>query len=163
MTKIPNYSRGFTLIELVVVITIIALLSGIVLASIGQYTNKGKDSNIYGNLAVLIPAGEVYYNGNGYSYKGFCDPTEDTGNSAMRNTISQMPVNISGVCYNSSTTATANPAGLCCYVKSDYQAWAACVLKFTDSNIAYCVDSRGMKKEINRDNCAGISETYKCP
>ena len=64
-------NKGFTLIELIIVIVIIAILSAVILFSITQYINKGKDSNISANLAVLIPAGEVYYNSYNSTYKDF--------------------------------------------------------------------------------------------
>ena len=139
-----NYSKGFTLIELVVVIAIIAVLSGIILFTVTQYINKGKDSNISGNLAVLIPAGEVFYNSFPNSYgnssQNFC------GSSVATNTFSQMP---SGTVFH-------------CNVESTYyQAWAACAREFTNANMAYCVDSRGMRKEIPNTSC--ISTIVSCP
>lgn len=146
--------KGFTLIELIVVIGIICILSGIILFSVTQYINKGKDSNIYGNLAVLVPAGEVYYNANSYSYSGFCDPSQ---NSVIKNSYSQMPQNPAGYCLNSLTP------GVCCYVNSDGSAWVACAKEFTAPRDVFCVDSRGMREEITNGNCTDLANTYKCP
>ena len=143
--------KGFTLIELVVVIAVMAVLSGIILFSVTQYINRGKDSNVSGNLAVLIPAGEVYYNANGNSYAGFCDVSD----SVMSNAVSQMPKNSSYLgCYASlmpysGDISRGNPAGLCCHVASDGNSWYACAPEFTNPTEAYCVDSRGMKKEFD--------------
>jgi prepilin-type N-terminal cleavage/methylation domain-containing protein len=136
---------GFTLIELLVSIAIMAILSGIILFTITQYINKGKDSNILGNLAVLVPAGEVYYNSHDSSYEGYCD------SSVVKNAISQMPKNpLSGGCYD----GLNNPAGLCCNVDDiNGNKWAACVRKFSNSNNAFCVDSRGVKREIENSDC----------
>jgi len=140
---------GFTLIELVVVVAIIAVLSGVVLFSVSQYINKGKDSNMAGNMAVLVPAGEIYYNGNGYSYSGFCN------NDVVLNAISQMPDNINGTCRSST-----NLVGLCCSVAEDEESWAACAREFANDKKAYCVDSRGVKKDIDFLNCN--SHITKC-
>ena len=146
-----SLSKGFTLIELIVVISIIATLSGIILFSITQYINRGKDSNISGNLAVLVPAGEVFYNGNSNSYSNFCDPDI---NSVIKNTISQIPPNPDGDCRSDAITSTTNPAGVCCYVQpTNTQSWAACARKFSDNSKAYCVDSRGVKEEICNTSC----------
>lgn len=147
---------GFTLIELIVAITVIAILFGIILLGITNYINKGKDSNISGNLAVLIPAGEVYYNAenisNGDGYTGFCDPNQ---NSVIKNIIPQMPQNPAGDCLGSLTP------GICCKVSYDGNSWAACTREFTDSSMAYCVDSRSVKEEIPNGSC--INTIVSCP
>lgn len=145
--------NGFTLIELLVVVAIIGVLSGVILFSVTQYVNKGKDSNIAGNLSVLIPAGEAFYNANGsYGYQDFCDPSV---NPVIRNVLSQMPENSEGPCYSASVTATSNPQGVCCRINVNNDAWAACAQKFTDENKAYCVDSRGVKGEVDISKCNG--------
>lgn len=108
----------------------------------------GKDSNISGNLVVLIPAGEVFYNANGDSYVGFC------ASSVVTNAESQMPQNPSGDCQS-------NLAGVCCYDNSvNGDMWAACDKEFANSSNAYCVDSRGVKKEISNSAC--ISTIASC-
>jgi len=147
-------SKGFTLIELVVVISIIAVLSAIILFTVTQYVSKGKDSNISANLAILIPAGEAFYNGNGNSYSGFCDPRQ---NSVIRTAMSQMPAfPTPDDCENGLTP------GVCCYVATpNYDAWAACAQEFTNSLKAYCVDSRGFKEEICNKNCTNT--LTQCP
>ena len=62
--QISNFDKGFTLIELIVVIAIIGLLSMVVMFSVVQYVNRSRDANIIGNLAILVSAGEVFYNSN---------------------------------------------------------------------------------------------------
>lgn len=144
--------KGFTLIELIVTIAIIATLSGIIMFSVSQYINKGKDSNIAGNMVVLIPAGEVFYNGNGNSYEEFCDPDE---NSVIKNSVAQIPKPESLVC-----SAGLTP-GICCNVAENNDAWAACAEEFVDSSKAYCVDSRGVKESMDDDFC--IEGLTECP
>ena len=43
-----NKNKGFTLIELMIVIAIIAILSGIIMFAASLYINKAKDSIIKG-------------------------------------------------------------------------------------------------------------------
>jgi prepilin-type N-terminal cleavage/methylation domain-containing protein len=144
-------NKGFTLIELIVVIAVIGVLSAIILFSVTQYINRGKDSNIAASLVVLIPAGEVYYN-SASAYSGFCS------SDAFKNTLSQMPTQSSDApCYNSTT----NPAGVCCDVASDGQSWAACAREFTNNSKAFCVDSRGIKREIQNSLCTNFIS--QCP
>jgi prepilin-type N-terminal cleavage/methylation domain-containing protein len=137
-------SKAFTLIEILVAIAITAILSGIVLFSITQYVNRGKDSNISANLAILVPAGETFYSGNNDSYEGFCE------SSVVKNAILQMPLNSNGNCYSSE-----NLSGLCCKVDDIFfDKWAACAKSFSNHSNAFCVDSRGIKKQIESRDCS---------
>ncbi len=125
--------KGFTLVELLVVISIIAILASIVLYGSMQYISKGKDASVKGNLTVLITAGEVWYDKNASSYAGFC------GSAVVLRSLSQIP-SASGDKY--------------CNVKTpEGTSWAACARQFIDSNKAYCVDSKGNQKDINNSDC----------
>jgi len=53
-------SRGFTLIELIVVIAIIALLASIILVSLSNAQVKGRDSKRASDLAQTVRALELY-------------------------------------------------------------------------------------------------------
>ncbi|MDP3882561.1 MAG: prepilin-type N-terminal cleavage/methylation domain-containing protein [Candidatus Staskawiczbacteria bacterium] len=146
--QIKNSGKGFTLIELLVTIAIIGILSAIILFAITQYINKGKDSNISGNLVILIPAGEVYYNNYG-SYADFC------GSPVVENASDQIPHSSDESCHDSDTP------GICCYIDSNGQEWAACAGLFSKPDKkAFCVDSRGVKKEIDKSACE--SPITKC-
>jgi len=142
---------GFTLIELLVVIAIVSILSAIVLFSTAQYINKSKDANIKGNLAILISAGEAYYGAHNEDYGDFCS------SGVVQNSINQMP-------QNSNESCTENAAGMCCYVNTYGDAWAACAREFTDTTKAFCVDSRGVQKEIDNSECgsAGVGVDFQC-
>lgn len=148
--------KGFTLIELIVSIAIIAVLSGIILFSITQYISRAKDSNVSGSLAILVPAGEVYYNIENAAYQdgytGFCNPDL---NSVLKSAVAQMPQGITD-CSSGLTP------GVCCNVDNVYyDSWAACAEEFTTPAKAYCVDSRGVKKEICNSSCT--ASITSCP
>ena len=148
--------KGFTLIELIITVAIVGVLSSIVMFSVNVYLSKGKDANISSNLAVLIPAGEVYYTGNG-SYLDFCDPDE---NSILSNSYDQMPFPTEN--QNCSGGLTS---GLCCFVNVAGDAWAACAQKFSGENTAFCVDSRGVRRDITNDQCISLNtqSPLQCP
>ena len=137
--------KGFTLVELLVTIAIIAVLSAIILFSIGQYINKSKDASIQGNLSSLVPAGEVYYDRNGAN--GYSDANEGEGfcgSSVVENSFSQI-------------TSVK-------YCKASRNAWAACAQEFINNNRAFCVDSRGYKREICNSDCPNfINNNLYCP
>lgn len=64
-------SKGFTIIELLVVVAIIAVLTGIVLVNVTSYINKGKNASIKGNLSAILTNSAVNYDSSG-NYDTFC-------------------------------------------------------------------------------------------
>lgn len=59
--KSTNYHRGFTLLELLVVISIIALLSSVMLASFAQVKTKASNSQTLAEVNEYQTAFEQYY------------------------------------------------------------------------------------------------------
>ncbi|MCX6721887.1 MAG: prepilin-type N-terminal cleavage/methylation domain-containing protein, partial [Candidatus Staskawiczbacteria bacterium] len=49
-----NKQKGFTIIELIVVIAIIAVLAGIVLVNVTSYINKSRNAAVKGNLSTML-------------------------------------------------------------------------------------------------------------
>ena|SRR3989339_1812529 len=140
---------GFTLVELMVVGTLIIILSSILLFTVSYYIKRSKDSNIIGNLSILIPAGEVYYTGPGRNSYGTAEPNF-CSSSVVINAFSQIPP----LSYHF------------CKVNSFGDKWAACAHLFVDKDKAFCVDSRGVKENMPEGNCAaetGIGQTAQCP
>lgn len=73
MQNIHNTTKkGFTLVELVLVIAIIALLSTIILASLTKATSLGRDARRRGDLDAVATALELYYQDNGSYPTGSC-------------------------------------------------------------------------------------------
>lgn len=60
--------RGFTLIELMVVVAIIAILSYLVVANMGRMRAKAKLGRVSTELNDIAKALSAYYQDNGYSY-----------------------------------------------------------------------------------------------
>jgi prepilin-type N-terminal cleavage/methylation domain-containing protein len=122
-----NKQKGFTIIELIVVIAIIAVLAAIVLINVTQYINKGKDAAIKGNLGTMMTNGAVYFDTNS-NYTQF-----------STNALYTVP-KAAAESANGGTTVTYA-------VKATNDYWCACsILKVTSGN-TYCVDSTGYKKE----------------
>ena len=61
-----NKSRGFTLIEMLIVITIIALLASLILVGMGGARAKTRDSRRIADLHNVMNALELYYAKNSY-------------------------------------------------------------------------------------------------
>lgn len=123
--------KGFTIIELLVVVSIIAVLAAIVLVNVASYINKGKDAAIRGNLSTILTNAAVYFDANG-NYNTFCT------NAYVTN-----PQNAASAAYGTGFTfnCTCDTAG-CVATATKFCAQAT--LKNTNT---FCVDSTGAKVE----------------
>lgn len=135
-------SKGFTIIELLVVVTIIAVLTGIVLINVTQYINRGKDSSIKGNLSTELTNAAVYVDagtgGAGTPYSGFCSTAYVTLPAAAITSAGGTPI---------CSTNTANTT------------WCSCSTLKVTTNDTFCVDGTGAKKQVvNAGGCAA-----ECP
>lgn len=59
-------NKGFTLLELLVVIALIGIFAAIVVAALNSARNKGKDSSIRGTMAGMRAQAQLYYAANSY-------------------------------------------------------------------------------------------------
>jgi len=72
--------KGFTLIEMLVVVFIIALLASIILVSVNRARQDARDGKRRADLAAIKTAVELYYDRNGtYIITTNTDPTNQTG------------------------------------------------------------------------------------
>ena len=60
-TAMPLKKRGFTLIELVVVISILAILSGVLVPRVKNHMRAAKDANRLSDIKTIRNAVEQYY------------------------------------------------------------------------------------------------------
>lgn len=65
-------SKGFTLLELLIVIAILGVLMAILLYYLGDARSKGSDASIQSNLVNARAQAELYFNLNGLSYMDVC-------------------------------------------------------------------------------------------
>lgn len=64
-SKPRSTSRGFTLLELIVVITIIGLLGTLVVVNTGGITRKARTTKIQNDLRAIVDAAEMMYTSSG--------------------------------------------------------------------------------------------------
>ncbi len=138
-----NKDKGFTLIEIVVVIAIIGILSAVVLAVLSRPRASGADAAIKGDLRTVQTQSQLFYgdNNNRYNTDGATGVTPaaacPTSGATMFAADTQIKSAISHINSVSGNTAT-------CYMSSNgsqYLIWIA--LKTSGY---WCVDSTGISK-----------------
>ena len=141
-----NKSKGFTIIELVVVIAIIAILASIVLISVSGYINKGKDATMQEELHAFQTNAISTANGGNYPITGTgsCLATsQSVADSAWwaiaGNSSSKGPYYATAFCVQDSTTT---PTKFC-----------ACAQDLSDTANMWCVDSDGKSEKITGKVC----------
>ena len=97
-----QWSGGFTIVELMVVITIISILAGLILSTAGYVQKKGATSRASGEIAAMAAALENYKADNG----------DYPSNSSSANTTSLlqalMPTNGGKIYYEFKTNSITN-------------------------------------------------------
>jgi prepilin-type N-terminal cleavage/methylation domain-containing protein len=126
--------KGFTIIELIVVIAIIAVLAAIVLVNVTQYIAKSRNSAIKGNMASLMTNGAAYFDQN----------VTATGNAFELDTASG--------CAGPIASAISDAGGedFDCIGSTTTQAWCAesnTLAAGSEAAGTWCVDSTGYKGE----------------
>lgn len=91
--------RGFTLIEILIVVAIIAILSSVVLVGLGPTQQQGRDARRLSDLREVQTGLELYYNRNGYY------PAETTW-SAMATDLTTAGIGVSQVPNDPTNGAT---------------------------------------------------------
>ncbi len=72
--QISFTAKGFTLIEILVVIAIIGILTAVILPQFGTVRGKAADANVKTSVNVLVKSAELYFLDND-TYVGFCSLT----------------------------------------------------------------------------------------
>ena len=156
MNKI-NLKKGFTLLELLVVVAIIGILAAVILTNSSTARNKGNDAGVKSNLSTARNQGEIFYNTNTESpnsYTGVCTNGVVGGAQAVGVQVlaAAKAVRLSSYAINTTgtlTTATCNENPL---------AWAAEV-PLTTAGLMWCTDSTSISKQTS----TSIGNNYSCP
>lgn len=135
--------RGFTLIELMVVIAIITILVSIAIVSLGSARNKSRDISIKTIMASpLYVLSEEYYDSHNQNYGAFCN------DSQTRDFLSKIISQDTQCNINQNTTQVSK---LCCHHSANI--WVVCAQLYSSSSKAWCVDNAGNRKEIDINVC----------
>lgn len=138
--------KGFTIIELIVVISIIAVLSVIITASVTGYIQHAKNAAMKANLDVVPGAATSFFSQNG-TYGHFCE-----GSEALK--VSNAVTRMGGI-FTCLDPLNAYDWGGCGPSTEKWIAYIAYEGFGTLLN-CYCVDSTGNKSDScgYPDNCS---------
>ena len=148
-----NKQKGFTIIELIVVIAIIAVLAAIVLVNVTQYIAKGKNAAIEGNMATLMTNAAAYF--DQYSAKHANDFVLNTATGCGGTTNGTSPI-------AKAISSAYGSNQLKCYGNTASQAWCGYSATLAAGSAAasnFCVDSTGYKQTAPTVKC---TSTHFC-
>lgn len=86
--KLKN-ERGFTIVELLIVIVVIAILAAIVIVAYNGVTNNAKDSNDRSNATQIAKVAETIQADKGFYPGGTNDPTSVTTTATLKTSFAQ--------------------------------------------------------------------------
>ncbi len=133
--------KGFTLVELLVVVAIITVLSSVVLASTGAARNKGADAAAKSDVNSIRTQIELLYassaNGN---YGGVCS------NNAVVKALNDASKNESLPLWTGQSDNDEDRACITNGASSAY--WVAYIHLQKSLNVWYCVDNSGGSKTL---------------
>ena len=101
--RINRHKKGFTLVEIMIVVAIIALLAAIAVPNFVQARNAARSGNCINNLRIVDSAKEQYAIENNIAGGGAC--TSDNVSPYLKNNV--MPT-----CPGTSTAYTINAIGV---------------------------------------------------
>ena len=118
---------GFTMIEMLVVISIIGVLASIVLVPLNNARNRGKDASAKTTMSDIRVYADVFFTNHGYSYANLCDGVTDPEVGKLLQAVQNQ---------------TGNPA-VCNPSASNYAVWVK-----LRSDQYFCVDNEGFAGEV---------------
>ncbi len=128
-------TRGFTLIELMVVIAIIAVLTSIISVSIASSKQKSRDSKRVADVKLIQLALSQYYNDNGmYPLNIYAASGAAPGGGLAPTYLPVVPIDPQGG-TGSCSAATANSSGTGCYRYTPYTTSSSGICSNSSSNL----------------------------
>ncbi|MFA5791795.1 MAG: type II secretion system protein [Candidatus Paceibacterota bacterium] len=152
-----NFKKGFTLLELLVVVAIVGILSAVIFGSLNSTRNKGGDAGVKSNLRTAMSQAEIFYNTNTAvlnTYTDVCANGVVGGAQGIGLQILAAAKSNGYATYTRDGTGTLTTATC----NDNLTFWAAEVpLKSAGANKMWCVDSAGKSEEKTTSIGAGTA------
>ncbi len=146
-TEFAEVSKAFTLIEVLVVVTIMAVLIAITLTSVDNYQNKADDVVVGADLSQIRKIAAMIYTDE-HSYKSICDAGTINDNLVEYPQLKVIEDKVEEI---------TGDYPVCFSVKKEY-----CVQSELISGEYFCVDSTGFAGKIEGDYCENINRRRNC-
>jgi len=154
-------NKGFSLIELMMVVAIVAFLASVTMGYLGNARKKGDDTAVKSNLATLRAVSELFFleNSNSYLPAGGSNfslntcPVYDASGTNMF-TVNK-PI--------ADSIAEANKRGVSSACINSSVRWVVAVGLKQEPGTSWCVDAEGAAKVINSLPSSAINQsTFTC-
>lgn len=143
-----SINKGFTLIEILVVIAIIGILAGIILVAMGPVREKGKDTKIESNMLQLQQLAENLYLDNG-TYDNL-DPVSSPEVAAIENDI---------IAQGGSSLTIKKPSS----PADTYCAYTSLNKTLDGQQVYYCTDYLFRNQQIGDPSIGCYDTCFVCP
>mgnify|MGYP001615938919 CR=1 FL=1 len=141
--------KGFTLLELLLVVAIIGILSSVILTALATARNRANDAKVKAHLSQAKAAAEIYSEiNNGY---GSANVSVVTGGTSCTGVM--FTDTVSGMAVYGNSTNYPGGTRLVCVQNLSAFAFAA---SLSSAGRYWCVDSTGDPGEITISNPAAI-------
>jgi len=156
-----NSKKGFTLIELIVVVGLIGILASVVITSLNNAKKKGEDKAIATNLNTVVNQAEIFLTDNGNKYLPAGGSTFTIATCPVYNPSGTNMFSKNKVIADAIAEAVLRGNGSSCYNSSN--AWAVAVGLKVVPNTSWCVDSTGKSKQVASLPSSAINgTTFSC-
>ncbi len=136
--------RGFTLLELIVVIAIIGILAAVVLALTSGVRDRAADAGVKADLTTLYKQVNLLYNLNNKDYGAIITDTACTSPDTDARVLDAI-------------NAAKSSGGGTAFCASSPTAWVVAVNLRSDPGKYWCVDSTGQSKGLDGVPTAPVS------
>ena len=137
-----NYRKGFTLIEILIVVSIMALLTAVIIANVSSARNKSADGAAKAILAQYKTEVELYANGKTSNYVNACNADGVFTSSRLASLQIEL--------YNTTTQSKCGASD---------SAYAYAIKYKSNPANGYCIDSTGVAKELKAEQVNDIFNT----
>ena len=153
--------KGFTILEMIVVIAIIGILATTVLVAMSGSRSKGGDGAIKQNLVYARTQAAFYFNGSATSTESYVDVCNDKTNGIMRQVQEAKRAygGTSKAVYTNTVPSTWNTEE-CHADATRFVAWVPLSDSASGAPTGWCIDSTNASRKVTA--VLGVS-AFVCP